>query len=189
MFDQNITPLALSSLLPVAKGATNAYRPYYSEVHGLSMQPVFDSLADSKVSTTINPLAFGISASTLHSKLNDALAWLIDNHPEKEKYITVRDCYKFGRRVNAIVVTYKAQDGKFGQPIFMAPAVTETSWFLVFTAWLTTATENDIFDSESRFGGVIKISPEQEMSVIKLCASVGAELEMDRDNGKFKVAK
>lgn len=192
MSDQNINPLAVSALLPALAASTVAYRPYYSSVHAANMKPVLLKLDADKQSVVINPLAFGISASSLHSKLNDSLAWLVDNDEDKEGFARIRRCFKFGRRVNAIVVTY--QPSKDTGVVSMSEAFTPisgeaTGWFNKVIEWLGSASEHEILDSVGRFGGLLKITTEEETGLIKLCASVGAELDMDKVGGKFRIAR
>jgi hypothetical protein len=184
-----LTPIDVANAITEA-GGTNPQRPYFTERTANLVQPMLDEIAAAKQSYFISAKSVECSASALHNKLNDGLRWLIHYHPDSAHYRELRACLKFRRLLHGVEVIY-AEPTQYGtramQPI--AHSLAKQNYLDTFLAWTQTAKELDVFDSKEHFSGSIPITDEDQTALIKVCASLGIELDLNKANGTFRAMR
>lgn len=170
------------------------YRPYYNERNALSLKPKFDQLLGARQSCVITDRC---SMSTLQTKLNDGLKWLcLEWSGDREPYLLLRQLVTFRRFEQHIECVLKSEDTKSlvvrNEAIVMTPIAddaTKVTWLDTFAEWLGVAKEMAIFDSLTVYKGAIRINPEDEIALVRLCAPLGAELDINPNKQSFRVAR
>lgn len=86
-------------------------QPYYGEKHALALKPVLDDII-----ATRTPRQFLVahhprtSIRTIYLKIYQSWLWLIDNHPEKEKYAKLKEETSLIQRDSGVRIMFKADD-------------------------------------------------------------------------------
>jgi hypothetical protein len=187
MDSKNFTPIPITD-----EQAHAVYRPYYSESNGMGLKPLFDGLIDSQQSCMLLSEQVKCAPSSLHSKLLYAIKWLSENHAEKEKYENFRKKVVFKRTPRGVNIVFKSSLPTLSQqitPIAIATEIKKLAWLDMFMAWTGAAKELDVFDSAVVFGGTVNIDTESEQALIKICAPLGIELELNKELGKFRAMR
>lgn len=183
----NITPVPLSEA-----EQKQTYRPYYSEDNAMSLKSIFDNLISQPSNYFFSAVQAQCSPSTLNSKFLYAIKWLCDNHSEKEKYRALRERILIRRTGTGVNIVFREERPMLSSILtatMVADNTVKLSWFDTFVKWTTTAKEFDVFDSYQVFSGVVEITDSEEQALIKLCAPLGIELDVQKDAGKFKAMR
>lgn len=185
-----LTPLDVAGIIRDAGGVGQTYRPYFTERNALKVKAVLDEVYKAEASFFASCAAFKCSASALHTKLNDGLNWLRIHHADKVKYQSLRDCVKFRRISTGVNILWERKETYSTKALApLAHDEVTKSWFDIFTSWLMSAKECDVFDSVAKLGGKVQITDEEEIALIRSCATLGAELDLHKDAGTFKVMR
>lgn len=191
-------PLNLNALTPLPPQLdSTVYRPYYTEANSLLVKPIIDGLIESPRSVQYAASQLNCSAATLMNKFIYGIKYLRENgtEQEQEKYRLFSAQFSVKRTKIGIQLTYKPNAVKLSSSLLAttgktlaAVSISET-WMDTFTEWLGRAKELDTFDSELIYGGRIPLDGPAEHTLIKLCAQIGAELDCNKEEGKFRVMR
>lgn len=127
-------------------------RSTYSPTNAEMFRKLFDDVIVSMQPQFIDAIVAGYTPNTLYIKMNDALKWLCDNHPEKDKYSLFRTRIAFTKTETGVHVRYKTTIANIQQRILQATGdSTQLGWKDDFMKWFETAKKYDIFERKGVF--------------------------------------
>lgn len=129
------------------KRSEQPIRSTYSPTNAEQFRGFFDAMIIAMKDEFLSSEATGYTTNTLYLKLNDALKWLADNHPDHDKYMLFRGRIEFTKVEAGVYIRFKASIATLQQRIVSASAETTTvTWKDEFMTWLQTAKKYDIFE-------------------------------------------
>ena len=177
-----VDPTQLTSL-------ASTYRPYYTERNALSVKGVFDTYFASPKPTLV-PIQGSITIRTLYNKVTYGLKWLADRSNDRAKYQAIRASIRMKQTDRGILLSPKSTDlGCLTSNPVSSLDTNPTSWVERFIDWVTNAKTGEIFDSLTYFNGVVNVSNEDEQALIKLGAQLGLEMDINKEQGKFRAMR
>ena len=185
--NHNLTPIPA-----VASQERAVYRPYYNEDNARSLQSLYELVFNDRQSYFISSAQAQCSPSALHNKLLYGIKWLAENGSEQEKFSTIRKHIVFRRSQDGVTIVWNTVASILNkvQPQAVAKQTDQTrNWFDQFCDWARTAKDLDVFDSTLVYGGKLDLAESDEVALIKFCAPLGMELEVDRTLGKFRAMR
>ena len=172
--------------------------PYYCEANGEECARLFDPIILTPKEIFIDASKAALSPATLENKLVYGAKWLIENAMptgRRQHYARFRADYVFRRSTRGVSIEYRKKSVYATNEYSMDKAVVEltppaaVAWLDLFIAWLENAPAMEVYNSWERHGGKLTIAGADEMTLVRLCAQAGAELDIAEDKSGFKVAK
>lgn len=165
-------------------------RCYYTPTTANEYKPIFDELLTNRENRQILCSDAGLKSTTLYQKCQDALKWLAENGDSK--YALLRKEISMRRKSDRILLFFKAsvrhivsKGGMVGGTMELEEQV--RGWKDDVTDWLGSAVSGSIYDSRTKYGGLVLNQEEREWLVKMLGGLEGCELDLTADY--FRIAR
>lgn len=157
-----------------------ACRSTYSPAAAQEFKPLFDTMIASLKDVLLTETQTGYRANTLYIKVNDALKWLLENDPDKDKYALFRTRIAVKKLPEGVRIEYKRTISHILQRA--AETGHSLTWKDDFLKWVETAQPYEIFDRKN-----VLVTPEQKKFVENYMfqlQSESSEVEITSDSVK-----